>query len=119
MVVHHFHVMRAVRLPAETDAPPVIDTDGVLSLSASVQRLQTVARRNTKIFQRLRGMEIEQLAPRHAFDGVKPERDPVLKKGLCVVVAKRQDHIPAYDVLGIPSSVMDTNAKDSGPLPVE
>ena len=64
-------------------------------------------------------MEIEQLAPRHAFDGVKPERDPVLKKGLCVVVAKRQDHIPAYDVLGIPSIVMDTNAKDSGPHQAE
>jgi hypothetical protein len=37
MVVNNFNVVRAVRFPAETDAPLVVDADGVLAFEAELR----------------------------------------------------------------------------------
>jgi hypothetical protein len=46
MIVHDFDVLGALRGPTETDTEQVVHTDTVLALSASLQRLQSIARRN-------------------------------------------------------------------------
>src|SRR5207302_6579166 len=46
MVVHDFHVQLILALPAEANAPLVIDTDAVLPVPVALQRFKPISRRS-------------------------------------------------------------------------
>ena len=46
VVIDDFDFMRAVMLPAEADAPLVIDTDGVVALALALEGFQAIAGRD-------------------------------------------------------------------------
>src|ERR1039457_2290677 len=78
---------------------------------------EMVARRDTKILQPSARMQVEQLAPRHAFDCLKPEHGPIFEPRLSVAASKRPDQDPFYDVPGIPSTRMVSGPGKRGPGP--
>ena len=45
-VIDDFNFMRAVMLPAEADAPLVIDADGVVAFAVALEDFQTIAGRD-------------------------------------------------------------------------
>ena len=62
MIVHNFHFIGVCFFPKETDAVLVIDADAPLSFSGPLQRLQTIPRRNAKIFKRTCPVENPQFS---------------------------------------------------------
>jgi hypothetical protein len=50
MVVGDFHIVGVLALPAEHDAPLVVDSDGMQAFHATAQRLQAVPRRGAEVF---------------------------------------------------------------------
>ena len=54
--------------PPEADTPLIIDSDTVLPRTITAQTLKPVARRNPKILQTTRGVNLPQLAQRDASD---------------------------------------------------
>lgn len=92
MIIDNFNVMRAAFIPAEDEAPLVVDADAVLPLAPAFQGLQPVARRNAQIAQLGGRMQHIQLSPRHALQRTKPAAWLVAEQGLGVFVAKADDH---------------------------
>lgn len=106
MIVHYLNVMRLAIPPDEANPPLIIDPNAVLPRPISLERFEMVARRNTEFLQSLRGMEVEQFAPRHTFDRLEPENGLVVEQRLGVLASKRSDQDSVYDVPSIPSTVM-------------
>jgi len=52
--------------PLEANTPLIIDSDTVLPRTITAQTLKPVARRNPKILQTTRGVDLTQLAQRNA-----------------------------------------------------
>ena len=52
VVIDDLDVMRIAVVPAETDAPLVVDADAVLAIAVSFQCLQAVAGRYAQVVQR-------------------------------------------------------------------
>src|SRR5438094_8261905 len=63
MVVHDFHVQRILALPAEANAPLVIDTDAVLPVPVALQRFKPISRRSAQISQAPGLVQQQQLSP--------------------------------------------------------
>jgi hypothetical protein len=61
MVVADLNVVRVAVTPPETDAPLIVDSDAVLPSTVASEPLETVSRWYTKVFQRLRGIQNQQL----------------------------------------------------------
>lgn len=72
--------------PLETDPPPVVDADAVLTLVVALERFETVARQGGKISDigcRLQSDQLEQSSP---FDGEeRPDAFSAGKIGLSLV----------------------------------
>jgi len=66
--------------PPEADTPLIIDSDTVLSCSITAQMLEPVARRNPKILETTRGVNLPQLAQRNASDARVKGRDSLPRK---------------------------------------
>ena len=49
MIIYNFHIIRIMVTPLETNAPPVIDSNAVLSFPIAVERLQPVGGRDAQI----------------------------------------------------------------------
>jgi len=64
MVIGNLHVSRSAIFPIETDAPLLVDANGVLPGSITAQLLQAVPRRRKEVPQVLRLVKVDQLAPR-------------------------------------------------------
>ena len=64
MVVHNFHVKCILALPAEADAPLVIDADAVLAVPVTLQRFESITRRGAQIVQPPRLVQQQQFPPR-------------------------------------------------------
>jgi len=76
MVVHDLNVKGIRTVPAEADAPLVVDADAVLARSAAFQRLQPVARGHRYVSQANGSMQLEELAPaRPLYTGRKASSD--------------------------------------------
>jgi|APCry1669193181_1035450.scaffolds.fasta_scaffold01795_9 hypothetical protein len=67
MVIHNFHFVRT-RLPAEANAPLVVDTDAVLSNPTAFQQFQPVAWRHSQVEQLCRGIQQQQFSPGSPLD---------------------------------------------------
>jgi hypothetical protein len=72
VIVHDFDFVRLAVLPGEADPPLIVDPNAVLAAPVSLQHLKTVARRDPEILEARGGMEVEQLAARHAPDRPEP-----------------------------------------------
>ena len=104
MIIHNLHVMRLAIAPSEANQPSIVDPDAVLSPPVRLERFETVARRNPKIFEPPRRLKVEQLAARRTLDGREARHSPIAKKRLGVPASERSDHSPVYDATGIPSN---------------
>ena len=62
MVVNDLNPFWTSVAPPEADTPLIIDSDTVLSCSITAQMLEPVARRNPKILETTRGVNLPQLA---------------------------------------------------------
>jgi hypothetical protein len=78
----------------------------VLSHPVPLERFETIARRDPKIFEPPGRMKVEQLAARHTLDGSEARRGLITEKRLGVPASERSDHNPVYDAVGIPSNAM-------------
>jgi hypothetical protein len=68
MVINDLHIVGIRTLPAETDAPLLIDLDTVLARSISPQGFQAVARRDPQVLKRLCAMQHEELPERRSLE---------------------------------------------------
>jgi hypothetical protein len=68
VVIDDFDLMRSIFLPTETNAPLVIDSDGVLAFAVSLESLQTVAGRDGEVFEFGDRMELSQFSQGDTLD---------------------------------------------------
>ena len=92
VVVHYLDVSRPHLTPLEAEAPLVIDADAVLTLAIALQSLQVVARRSFQEFQRLRSIELSELAHGDADEGLEATRVLALEECKRVFALERLDH---------------------------
>ena len=64
----------------EADTPLIVDSNTVLSRSITAQTLESVARRNPKILETTRGVNLPQLAQRNASDARVEGRNRLPRK---------------------------------------
>jgi len=80
--------------PPEANPPLFIDTDAVLARSITLQRLQSVTRRHSKIVEAYSRVQHDQLPQRDAQDPrVVGAHRFALPESFGVPVAERSDHI--------------------------
>jgi hypothetical protein len=91
-VVHDFDIFRAGGGPDETYSPLPFDADAVLAGAVVFQRLHLVARRRAQELQRMRGIELGQLAYGRATDGTESSWIPTLEQRLRILAAEAPDH---------------------------
>ena len=80
MVVNDLNPFWTSVAPLEADTPLIINSDTVLSCSITAQTLEPVARRNPKILQTTRGVNLTQLAQRDARDARVKGRNRLPRK---------------------------------------
>ena len=80
MVVNDLNPFWTSVAPPKADTPLIIDSDTVLSCSITAQMLEPVARRNPKILQTTRGVNLPQLAQRNASDARVEGRNRLPRK---------------------------------------
>lgn len=68
VVIDDFNLVRAIVFPAETDAPLVVDSDGVLAFAVSFESLQTVAGRDGEVFEIGDSVELGKFPQRNTLD---------------------------------------------------
>lgn len=51
MIIDDFDIVWAVRFPAKADVPLVIDTNGVLTLSVSLERFKAISGWNSEVIE--------------------------------------------------------------------
>ncbi|SIA36651.1 Uncharacterised protein [Mycobacteroides abscessus subsp. abscessus] len=68
MVVNDLNPFWTSVAPLEADTPLIIDSDTVLPRTITAQTLKPIARRNPKILQTTRSINLAQLAQRDAHD---------------------------------------------------
>ena len=68
VVVHDLNIVRVAAGPPETDSPPVIDTNTVLTGSVALQCLQSIAWWSSQITQFRCCIELSQLALSDALE---------------------------------------------------
>jgi hypothetical protein len=98
VVVNDFDLFRASFAPGEADPELVVDTNAVLAMAVTPERLQAVAWRNAQIVETACGIKDGELAVSNAGDAPKPPDLLALEQSQGVTAAKRPDHgcsIPA------------------------
>ena len=80
MVVNDLNPFWTSVAPLEADTPLIIDSDTVLPRTITAQTLEPVARRNPKILQTTRGVNLPQLAQRDASDAWVEGRNRLPRK---------------------------------------
>lgn len=80
-------------LPAEADAPLIVDADAVLTTPIAFQRFQPIGRRDTQILETGSGIEHAQLASGDRLDiGRQPARALTTPNLFGFLVDKAPDH---------------------------
>ena len=80
MVVNDLNPFWTSVAPLKADTPLIIDSDTVLPRTITAQTLKPVARRNPKILQTTRGVNLPQLAQRDARNARVKGRDSLPRK---------------------------------------
>src|ERR1017187_6608940 len=68
MIIHDFNVVRVFAVPAEANAPLVVDADAVLSRAIAFQGFQAVAGRQGQITQFAGAIKLRELPQGHALN---------------------------------------------------
>jgi hypothetical protein len=92
MIIDDFHVVRMPLAPHKTDTPLLIDSDRILTLRASLQGFQLIARRRRKNSKLRCGMQLQQLPQRHALERSEAFAVLVVKKFFGVLRAEALNH---------------------------
>ena len=92
VVINNFDLVGVSIAPHETDPPLIVDANAVLSLSISVQRLQTVTRRSSQISQLGCTIELSQFATSDAFYCPKAPAGYPLMQSAGLGTTERLDH---------------------------
>jgi hypothetical protein len=123
MVVADFHIVGVLSLPAEADAPLVVDTDRVLSRSVSSKRLQTITGWHSKIVQRARSVQLHELPQGDTLDlGRKSVRTFASPKALRSTARETSDHevivsqgdMPSISLRNQPPEPLRSRSRDEG-----
>ena len=93
VVIDDFSLMRAIFLPAEADAPRVVDANGMLALAVSLKSFQSVAGRDGEMFEFGDCMELGQFPQGYTLD-VRRERAgfPFLEEEGGLLAGEGTDH---------------------------
>ena len=87
MVVNDLNPFWTSVAPPKADTPLIIDSDTVLPRTITAQTLKLVARRNPKILQTTRSVNLTQLAQRDAHDARIEGRNRLpLKQALSLTI---------------------------------
>ena len=87
MVVNDLNPFWTSVAPLEADTPLIIDSDTVLPRTVTAQTLEPVARRNPKILETTRSVNLTQLAQRDAHDARIEGRNRLpLKQALSLAI---------------------------------
>lgn len=87
MVVNDLNPFWTSVAPPKADTPLIIDSDTVLPRTITAQTLKPVARRNPKILQTTRSVNLTQLAQRDAHDARIEGRNRLpLKQALSLTI---------------------------------
>lgn len=95
MIVHNLHVMRLAIAPGEADPPLIVDPNAVLSHPEGLERFETVARRDPKIFEPPGRVKVKQLAARHTLDGPEARLGLIAKERLGIPASEQSDQQPS------------------------
>ena len=87
MVVNDLNPFWTSVAPPKADSPVIVDSDTVLPRTITAQTLKPVARRNPKILQTTRSVNLTQLAQRDAHDARIEGRNRLpLKQALSLTI---------------------------------
>ena len=92
MVIHDLHINGADARPHEADAPLVVDTNTVLTLPITFQRLKVVARRSFQEFESLGRFKLSELALRNLHERFELLRAFAFVQRLRDFALERPDH---------------------------
>jgi hypothetical protein len=92
VVINNFDLVGVSIAPHETDPPLIVDANAVLSLSISIQRLQTVTRRSSQISQLGCTVELSQFSTSDASYGPKAPAGYPLMQSAGLGTTERLDH---------------------------
>src|SRR3989344_4537723 len=87
VIVHDLHVIGVAVAPREAYPPLIVDADAVLALAVALKGFKPIAGRHTQRIQHGRRIELQQLAPREALQGVRQFSGKVTEKELFGVLA--------------------------------
>ena len=101
MVVDDLDVEGIRAAPHEADSPLIVDSNAVLSLPRSLQRLEAISGRDTKILQGDGPVQKQQFPARCAFEGSKAWDIVVMKEIFRCGRGERPDHcVSVYRLTG-------------------
>jgi len=92
MVIDNFDIFRAGLRPAEANPELLVDSNAVLTLAVTVQRLQHIAGRHFKIIQLICSLELADFPQGNALKIDKASDATPACKLLCVLTFERYDH---------------------------
>ena len=93
MIIDDLHLVSVTLSPLETDAPLIVDSDAVLTLTVTVQFLQAIAGRDAQVLQRLRVVQHYELATRGVLDALKAWTALAVEERFRVFGAERLYHL--------------------------
>jgi hypothetical protein len=92
MVVRDLDVFSARGRPTEADTVLVVDADAVLTGAVTLEGLESVARRHTKVVAPPRDLQLSKLASCDGLDDNEPLDSPPMREALGVGVPERHNH---------------------------
>jgi len=92
VVVNNLNIESVIVSPDKTDPPLIIDTNTMLTLAISVERLQPVSRRSYEVPQFRRTVDLAEFSPRDKLHGGESLATNAMVKPLRLLTAKRLDH---------------------------
>ena len=92
MVIGNLYVVRAVVLPAEADAPLIVDADAVLALALPFQSFEAITRWGSQVPQRLGSLDHFQFPARRFLKRLIAPDLLIVQQPLGIPIAKAPDH---------------------------
>lgn len=92
MIIDNLDRMRIAILPAEANAPLVVDADAVLSHAVTFERFELVARGHFQFFQQPRAMQVQKLAPPRTINGPESQDRLIVEQRFRILAPEGLDH---------------------------
>jgi hypothetical protein len=92
MIVNNLHPIAVPIAPDKTNAPLIVDANGMLPLAISFMRLQLIPRRRSEYPQFGGSMQLEQFSQRDALDRAEASAVLIMKKLLGLFRGEALDH---------------------------